>query len=468
MEGNHAEGAALPWDLPKILKCLLAASTLIPCFWTARIQAGDLSSHVYNSWLAPLIRQGRTPGLVIVPQYSNVLFDWMLDALPHRIAVALAVLIFAGGAFAFVSRFSRLRPWHLLPIIAVLAYGWVFRMGFFNFYLSLGLCLWALALAWDRRGRIAWIAAPLLAVAWLAHLLPVIWTVAAILYPLAARRWHWTPWAALAAILAADAAIRIATDAHWFSEQLYVLTGADQAYIYNGRYAWPVTGLLLLFLWLLLRLVRAEGWRKLSDSLLFQLTVLSGAAIAILPTAITSPGFHAAFLANRMSLAVAVCLCALVAAVEVRTIEWCAAALVAALFFGLSYIDERQLNALEDQFDAVVSTLPAGSRVVNALYDPTLHVDAVVHMIDRACVGHCYSFANYEAGTRDFRIRALAPNTFVAATYLTSWQLQQGRYTVQPADLPLYVIDLDGALHTVARPTLEGPLRGLTPITALY
>jgi hypothetical protein len=458
---------ALLWDLPKILKRLSTVAILIPCFWTAHTQAGDLSSHVYNSWLAQLIRTGRAPGLAIVPQYSNVLFDWLLDLLPHRIAVALAVMIFASGAYAFASRASRKQPWHLLPIVAVLAYGWVFRMGFFNFYLSLGICLFALALAWDRRGPIAWMAAPLLAIAWLAHLLPVIWAIAALLYPWAARRWSWTPSAALAAIVAADIAIRLATDAHWFSEQLNTLTGADQAYIYNDRYTWPAASMLLLFLWLLWRFVRAEGWRKLSRSPLFQLTVLSGAAIAILPTAITSPGFHAAFLANRMSLAVAVCLVALVAAVEVRTIEWCAAAAIAAAFFALSYIDERQLNALEDQFDAVVSTLPAGSRVVNVLQDPTLHVDAVVHMIDRACTTRCYSYANYEAGTQDFRIRATAPNAIVADTYLASWQLQQARYTIQPADLPLYIIDLDGAHHIVAHPAVEGPLRGLTPITAL-
>ena len=35
----------------------------------------------------------------------------------------------------------------------MLAYGWVFHMGFFNFYLSMGLCFWAMRLAWDRVAR---------------------------------------------------------------------------------------------------------------------------------------------------------------------------------------------------------------------------------------------------------------------------------------------------------------------------
>ena len=40
-------------------------------------------------------------------------------------------------------------PTHLMPGVAMLAYGWVFHMGFFNFYLALGLCFWALAIAWN-------------------------------------------------------------------------------------------------------------------------------------------------------------------------------------------------------------------------------------------------------------------------------------------------------------------------------
>ncbi|MGO9231695.1 MAG: hypothetical protein ACLQKA_21095, partial [Bryobacteraceae bacterium] len=42
---------------------LASAVLLVPCFWQSRIQAGDLGSHIYNAWLAELIRQGRAPGL---------------------------------------------------------------------------------------------------------------------------------------------------------------------------------------------------------------------------------------------------------------------------------------------------------------------------------------------------------------------------------------------------------------------
>src|SRR5881396_2519473 len=90
---------------------LLSVVVLIPCFWQRRIQAGDLSSHIYNSWLSQQIEIGKAPGLVIAPMSTNVLFDLMLGGLfriagpeaAQRIAVSMAVLIFFWGAFAFLS-----------------------------------------------------------------------------------------------------------------------------------------------------------------------------------------------------------------------------------------------------------------------------------------------------------------------------------------------------------------------------
>ena len=102
---------------------------LVPCYWQSRLQLGDLSSHIYNAWLAQLIESGRAPGLTIVPQTTNVLFDLMLSGLfktlgaeaAQRISVSLAVLTFVWGAFAFVSVVAGRRAWGLMPAIAMLA-----------------------------------------------------------------------------------------------------------------------------------------------------------------------------------------------------------------------------------------------------------------------------------------------------------------------------------------------------------
>src|SRR6185295_3484619 len=87
---------------------------LAPVYWQPRVQAGDLSSHIYNSWLSHLIENGHTEGLVIVRQTTNILFDLILSGLfkvvgaeaAQRLAVSLAVLTFIWGAFAFISRVS--------------------------------------------------------------------------------------------------------------------------------------------------------------------------------------------------------------------------------------------------------------------------------------------------------------------------------------------------------------------------
>src|SRR5260370_36432447 len=36
----------------------LSVDLIIPCVWHRRIEAGDLATHDYNAWLAPLIRNG--------------------------------------------------------------------------------------------------------------------------------------------------------------------------------------------------------------------------------------------------------------------------------------------------------------------------------------------------------------------------------------------------------------------------
>ena len=140
----------------------VSAALLIPVYWHRRIEAGDLASHLYNAWLAQLIRQGQAPGLWIARQWNNVAFDLLLSWLgsafglraAERIAVSFAVLIFFWGAFALIAAATRRAPWKLSPLIAVFAYGWTFEMGFMNYYISLGLCFFALAayLRFGNRG----------------------------------------------------------------------------------------------------------------------------------------------------------------------------------------------------------------------------------------------------------------------------------------------------------------------------
>jgi hypothetical protein len=458
----------------------LAASLLllVPCYWQPRLQAGDLSSHIYNAWLVQLIESGRTTGLAVAGQSTNILFDLMLSGLyralgagaAQRLAVSAAVVTFVWGVFAFIAAASGRRPWGLMPAIAMLAYGWVFHMGFFNFYLSFGLCCWALALVWNpRQWRLA-AAVPILALAYLAHALPVLWTLGLAGYVTLARRLAPRYRALLTAgsvlaLVALDALVRYATTyTRWSLVQLTLITGLDQMWVFDTKYYVVLMGLLAVWGLLLLGLVRSEGARSVASGLPFQLCVISAAAVLVLPGTVLIPGYYHALssVAERMSLGVAVCICALLGGVRPSGLERGTLYLVALAYFVFLYHDERALNRFEDRMEAAVAALPEGQRVVGAIGDPNMRINALTHMIDRVCLGRCYSYANYEASTGQFRVRALAPNPVVASTYAESWYLQTGTYVVKQRDLPLYQVTVDHEGRMLVRKLEAGTETGST------
>ena len=435
---------------------LFLGLVLVPCFWQERIQAGDLSSHLYNSWLALQIRSGAIHGLFIARQSSNIAFDWLLTWLlaafgagaAQRIAVSLCILVFSGGTFAFISAASDRRPWFLTPCIAVLAYGFVLHIGFFNFYLSLGICLWFLAAFWNgttaRRAAVA----PLLILAWLGHPLPVVWAAGAAAYLVIAR--HLSPrrqlyllGASLAAVLAIQQFLFARFHAVWSPFQIFGATGADQAFVYGPKYLTVMAGLLLLWLVWLRRILKAVGPR-LCLQIPTQLLLLTAAGVALIPSRIDFPEYgHAlVYVADRMSLPAGVLLCTVLAQVRVRRADVVALAAISALFFSFLYADHYRENRKEDQVQALVHReIPPRARVVFLSAKKNLRFDPLLHLMDRVCLDYCYSYANYEPSTGLFRVRVAENNGIVVTSYKDSYQLGTGDYMVRPQDLPLYQVE---------------------------
>ena len=459
------------------LYVLVSLLLLAPCYWQPRVQAGDLSSHIYNAWLAQLIESGHIQGLEIVGQTTNILFDLMLSGLfklvgaeaAQRISVSLSVLIFIWGAFAFARVVSGRKPWQILPCIAMLAYGWVFHMGFFNFYLSLGLCFWALALLWTPSSRRVAAAIPILILAYLAHALPVAWVVGLVSYLLVAGRLSpkarvYVIAGSLAAMVLVHAVIAGTMVMNWSARQITLTTGLDQVWVFDAKYYVVLIALLLVWARLFLNLIHLSDARQVVSSMAFQFCVISAAAVFILPTMVLFPGFHHAlvYIAERMSLGVGICVCALLACARPRRFEQGAMMAIALLFFGFLYRDERALNSFEDRMQDTVAALPPGQRVISAIDAPELRVNALTHVIDRVCIGRCYSYANYEASTAQFRIRAEKENPYVASTYQDSWLLQVGAYVVKDRDLPLYQVDLDAGGRMVVKSLRAGVPCGST------
>ena len=458
------------------LYALVSLLLVAPCYWQSHIQAGDLSSHIYNAWLAQSIEGGRILGLRIAAQSTNVLFDLMLYGLlnvvgpdwAQRISVSLAVLIFIWGAFAFARAVSGRVPWQILPCIAILAYGWVFRMGFFNFYLSMGLCLWALALLWEPSGRHIAAALPILAVAYLAHALPVAWVAGLAVYNGIARRFPanqraYLFFGSIAAVVALRVAIAAKMQSVWSANQIVMTTGADQVWVFDSKYYAVMVALLFVWVVLFLNLTRGGAARQVFTGVPFQLCIVSAAAILILPNTILIPGYKhtLGFVAERMSLGVGICICAFLAGAGARSFERGAIVAVAAVFFAFLYHDERAINALEDRMERMLAVLPPGQRVISAIDDESLRIN-LAHVIDRACIGHCYSYANYEPSTAQFRVRADAPNPYVTPLYADSWLMQVGSYVVKDRDLPLYQVDLDASGQMVVKSLRAGEACGST------
>jgi hypothetical protein len=428
---------------------------IVPCFWQHNIQAGDLSSHAYNAWLAHEATEGKLEGVRVAFQGTNILFDLMLSqfidklglATGQKVSMALLVLILFWGSFAFVNALGAGRAWSVAPVLAMLAYGWTFHMGFCNFCLSTGLSLFYLSLSWKRNAtRLAW-ALPVLGLAAAAHMLPVAWALCVQIYAYSASKLRGGRrpllfGAALAGLLAIRWLLSAWFPIRWSVWQFLFLSGADQAWIYGRKYAAISFG--LLFLASLAFLVRATkaGFTGLAGSVRLHIALLTAATIMILPNSVQLPQYnHAlAYISQRMSLLLAVLLCAGLAAEQnyKRAAAVCSG--FALIFFSFLYVDSRALNSLEGEMESLLSEAPPRERVISALSDSSARIDPLLHMADRACIGRCYSYANYEPSTAQFRVRADRGNRIVLTDYRDSYAVGEGTYAVKEKDGVLYQV----------------------------
>jgi hypothetical protein len=438
----------------------ISAGLLIPCFWHQRIEAGDLGSHVYNAWLAQLIERGQAPGLYLARQWNNVLFDLLLSkfgnlfglAAAQKIVVPLCALIFFWGAFALIAAVSRRSPWFLLPCLAMLAYGWTFNVGFFNYYLSLGLGFFATALVWSGRGRELILAAALAALVLVAHPQGFVWLVGCagylVLWRLLPGRWKLAvPIAAVIAVVVA----RFYLMRHYESFGVWDLSGpgiyngSDQLALYSMRY-YILSGVALLFgvgCFVADRLRRGgvrESWSAMRLPLELHWFVVF--AIYVLPDVLRVPLYSGwvGSLALRLTTVAAVMGLCVLALMQPRKWHTAGFAIIAIVFFAFLYQDTATLNRLEAQIEGLIeSSVPIGGRVTATIWAPSdSRVPHIVHMVDRACVGKCFSFQNYEAPSRQFRVRVEESGSPLNTDDSdASQQMEAGEYVVQPGDLPM-------------------------------
>ncbi len=416
---------------------------VIPCLWQPRIAAGDLASHVYNVWLARLIKGNEAPGLWIAHQSTNFLFDSLLGGLAdkvgvaaaQKIGVALLVLLFFWAVFALVSAITRKPAFFVMPYVAILTYGTVFNKGLFNYYLATALSVAALALFWRANFWSGLLAPPILLLAWFAQPLPPMWAMGVCAYVLLARKLH----ARLQPLLLLPVIVGLLALRSWLLrfgsvwdwQQLLHGSGLDQSYMLGHHFRLVTIPMVGLTTWLILRVART--WRKqFVPSISVQVGLLCLLGCFLIPHTLAFPWYKAQFGAvpERIGLLTAIFLCAIIA--EVNPPGWYrkGLAVLAMLYFVLLYLDDRAMNRIEQNVENVVAGLPSNQRVIAKLYYPLVGGVDVSAILDRACTERCISFGNYEPATAQFRIRAVPGNSFVA--WSADESITEQYFTSQP------------------------------------
>ncbi|HXY51023.1 MAG TPA: hypothetical protein VEI01_16350 [Terriglobales bacterium] len=434
----------------------ISLALLLPCVWHPRIEAGDVGSHLYNAWLAQLIERGQAPGLYTVRQWDNILVDVVLLRLgsvldlktAEKMVVAVSVLIFFWGMFVFINVATGRAPWFLVPGIAMVTYGWTFQMGFLNYYLSIGLAFWVIALAW-RGETVDWVIGLIVtALVLAAHPMGFLWLAGTVVYiKLAEKMSGWRRWvlliSAFLTILATHTYIahvyQTVQPVNW---GVHFYSGFDQLVLYGRRYR--TLALMVVLLTLAITLagvieVRNNGafWRQVrTPAELWMMTIF---ATAMLWDGIVIPKYATGFtfVASRLtSVTAALGLCVM-GSLPPRRWHLTAFIICATVFFAMLYQDTGRLNRMEEQAESLVNELPNGTRVIQTIFVPPGSRIHTNHLVDRACIGRCFCFSNYEPSTGQFRIRARPDNPLVVASPENSVAMQDGTYVVRPEDLPI-------------------------------
>jgi hypothetical protein len=463
---------------------LISALLVVPCVWQPHIEAGDLGSHLYNAWLAQLISKGQAPGLYLAPQWHNVLFDWLLlhaanlagFAAAEKIVVAFAVLIFFWGVFALVDAMTGQAPWFLTPCMAMLAYGYSFNMGFMNYYLSIGLACWGVAVFLGKgRGDRA-TALAILSIVLAAHPIGFLFALGAMAY-FTSRNilpgfWKLAvPITAMAGVCALHwmLASRVNWEIDWTKDApFYALNGSDQLVLYGDQYS-SLARLAVLFGVICVLtdgiVRRRERWASWKPWVLpVELYLVAFVVTALLPENLRTSPEHAwiGLLVSRLTAISAIFGLSVLGCLKPRKWQLAGFVLLAAVFFVFLHDDMAYLNQVERSADAALWRLPYGTRVLPKLSAmPDSRIEFVGHLADRACIGHCFTYLNYEPPSQQFRVRANSGSPLAKDSYAAYEDMMRGTHVWQASDLPLTLLyECDGTELTrlCLRPLAAGEI----------
>jgi len=221
------------------------------------------------------------------------------------------------------------------------------------------------------------------------------------------------------------------------------MNGADQLVLFHHAYVYLA---LIAFLFgcfaFLSSAVLDRDRKQLAERIRTPLELWTILLIAapLVPGAIWLPEYTAAVSAinSRITSLTAIVGLCILGAVTPRKWIFGGLSAIAVAFFALQYQDTAILNRMEQRAETLVAGLPYGSKVSYTIdFDDSSRINSR-HFVDRACIGHCFAYSNYEPGSKQFRVRVAPQGSSIVSS--DGFDLEHGVYLVHEQDLPLYQI----------------------------
>jgi hypothetical protein len=255
----------------------------------------------------------------------------------------------------------------------------------------------------------------------------------------------------------------------WNTTTFYEMNGTDQLVLFGRRYlflAWAAFSFGAgCFLYDTVREWKVNRVRRLCRGPLELWAILLLAA-AMIPEHVWVSRFAGVvgFIVSRLTSITAVLALCVLATAKPRAWHIAGFGLLAAVFFAWTYKDTGVLSRMEAQAETLVSSLPYGRRVTETIAaGGDSRIWFIHHMVDRACIGRCFTYSNYEAPSLQFRIRARPGNPIVTTSFDDSYAMQAGDYKVLGKDLPMnhiYQCDKKDSTRLCIRELTTGEVNG--------
>jgi hypothetical protein len=259
-------------------------------------------------------------------------------------------------------------------------------------------------------------------------------------------RWPWR-------LILPAAIIAIFLAGHWYLENwsdfefswperpFYLFNGLDQFVLYSARYRFVAYALLAIFiLWLASEYFqRREPTSLTAFFLSLELYALAFCVVSLLPQNLRDGPSSAwiGLLVSRLTIISAIFGLSILSTLRPSKPAALATLACSIFFFTLLYRDTATLNRLEANAESLTAALPFGTLVIPTLASQRdSRIPFVHHIVDRACIGHCFTYSNYEPPSALFHVRVNPGSPLIASSAADAQEMEAGNYIVRASDPP--------------------------------